>query len=107
MGGVDFCWAGAALQGEYLLQGAAGSTLGKMLIQYCKTKGIKTINVVRRQAQVQELEDLGCRPAPRPLLYTPLPRHDCDITCSARPRPTAQLPGLPVLQKVCLHSCLV
>ena len=30
------------------------------LIQYCKHKGIKTINVVRRQEQVQELKDLGC-----------------------------------------------
>jgi hypothetical protein len=30
------------------------------LIQYCKHKGIRTINVVRRQEQVQELKDLGC-----------------------------------------------
>jgi len=56
MGLVD---AAAVPQGGYLLQGAAGSTLGKMLIQYAKTKGIKTINIVRRQEQVQELKDLG------------------------------------------------
>ena len=91
---------GVALQGEYLLQGAAGSTLGKMLIQYCRTKGIKTINIVRRQAQVQELKDLGSPPPPppppprsRPPLYTTFPRHERDITCSARPRPIAQSPG--------------
>jgi hypothetical protein len=29
------------------------------LIQYAKHKGIKTINLVRRQEQVQQLKDLG------------------------------------------------
>ena len=29
------------------------------LIQYAKHKGIKTINIVRRQEQVQQLKDLG------------------------------------------------
>jgi trans-2-enoyl-CoA reductase len=45
--------------GETLLQTAAGSVLGRMMIQLCKHKGIKTINVVRRQEQAQELLDLG------------------------------------------------
>ena len=35
-------------KGECLLQTAAGSELGKMVIRYCKEKGIRTINVVRR-----------------------------------------------------------
>jgi NADPH:quinone reductase-like Zn-dependent oxidoreductase len=46
-------------KGGYLLQAAAGSALGRQLIQYAKHKGIKTINVVRRQEQVQQLKDLG------------------------------------------------
>lgn len=49
----------ALLQGKYLVQGAAGSVLGRMLIQYAKHIGIKTINIVRRQEQIQELKDLG------------------------------------------------
>ena len=45
--------------GEYLLQGAAGSTLGRQLIAMAKERGVKTINVVRRKEQVQELLDIG------------------------------------------------
>jgi hypothetical protein len=33
--------------------------LAAQLIQYAKHKGIKTINIVRRQEQVQQLKDLG------------------------------------------------
>ena len=33
--------------GEYLLQNAANSVLGKQLIVLCKKRGIKTINLVR------------------------------------------------------------
>lgn len=46
-------------KGGYLLQAAAGSALGRQLIQYAKHVGIKTINLVRRQEQVQQLKDLG------------------------------------------------
>ncbi len=46
-------------KGEYLLQGAAGSTLGRQLIAMAKERGVKTINVVRRKEQVQELLDIG------------------------------------------------
>ena len=45
--------------GEYLLQGAAGSTIGRQLIVMAKDRGVKTINVVRRKEQVQELLDIG------------------------------------------------
>eukprot|EP01027_Heterolobosea_sp_BB2_P017968 GEZU01025384.1.p1 GENE.GEZU01025384.1~~GEZU01025384.1.p1 ORF type:complete len:342 (+),score=93.97 GEZU01025384.1:80-1105(+) len=45
--------------GEYLLQTAASSTLGMMLIQIAKIKGFKTINVVRRAEQAEELKKLG------------------------------------------------
>lgn len=44
---------------QYLLQTAAGSTLGRVVLQIAKMKGIKTINFVRRRAQIKELLDLG------------------------------------------------
>jgi NADPH:quinone reductase-like Zn-dependent oxidoreductase len=46
-------------QGEWLLQSAAGSELGRMIIKLAKHDGIRTINVVRRRASVAELERLG------------------------------------------------
>lgn len=49
----------AAPQGEYIVQTAAGSTLGRMLIAVAKKKGLKTINIVRRPEQVAELKALG------------------------------------------------
>jgi NADPH:quinone reductase-like Zn-dependent oxidoreductase len=45
--------------GEYLIQTAAGSVLGRQMIQVAKHKGIKTINVVRRAEQAAELKALG------------------------------------------------
>jgi NADPH:quinone reductase-like Zn-dependent oxidoreductase len=45
--------------GEWLLQSAAGSELGKMVIRLGKKFGFKTINVVRRREQVEELKNLG------------------------------------------------
>jgi len=45
--------------GEWLLQSAAGSALGKMIIRLGKTYGYRTINVVRRREQVDELKALG------------------------------------------------
>jgi NADPH:quinone reductase-like Zn-dependent oxidoreductase len=46
-------------KGEYVLQTAAGSVLGRQLIQLAKHWGIKTINVVRRAEQKEELKALG------------------------------------------------
>jgi NADPH:quinone reductase-like Zn-dependent oxidoreductase len=48
-----------APEGAYIAQSAAGSTLGRMLIAVAKHRGLKTINLVRREAQVAELEKLG------------------------------------------------
>jgi NADPH:quinone reductase len=49
-----------ALQpGEWLLQTAAGSTLGRIVLQIARRRGFKTINVVRRRQQVEELKALG------------------------------------------------
>ena len=46
-------------QGEWLLQTAANSALGKMTIKLAKHDGIKTINVVRRREVMAELQALG------------------------------------------------
>jgi len=46
-------------KGEWLLQTAAGSAVGKMVIRLGKHFGFKTINVVRRLEQIEELEALG------------------------------------------------
>ncbi len=46
-------------EGDWFLQTAAGSTLGRIAIQLAKLKGIKTVNVVRRREQVDELLALG------------------------------------------------
>ncbi len=40
-------------KGEWVIQSAAGSTLGRQLIQYAKHKGLRTINVIRRQEQAR------------------------------------------------------
>ena len=45
--------------GEWLLQTAAGSTLGRVVLQIAALRGFKTINVVRRREQVEELRSLG------------------------------------------------
>ncbi|MEW2258665.1 zinc-dependent alcohol dehydrogenase family protein [Streptomyces sp. NPDC047869] len=45
--------------GEWLLQTAAGSTVGRLVIQLCRHLGVRTINVVRRRAAVEEIRALG------------------------------------------------
>ncbi|MFO0892317.1 MAG: zinc-dependent alcohol dehydrogenase family protein [Isosphaeraceae bacterium] len=46
-------------KGEWLLQSAAGSTLGKMIIKLGRRDGFKTLNVVRRSEAREELTRLG------------------------------------------------
>lgn len=46
-------------KGGWLLQTAAGSVLGRQVVQYAKHIGVKTISVVRRQSHVEELKALG------------------------------------------------
>jgi len=45
--------------GEWIVQSAAGSTVGKLVIQLSRSMGFKTINIVRRQAAVNEIKALG------------------------------------------------
>lgn len=49
----------AVPRGEWLLQSAANSELGRMIIKLAKRDGIRTINVVRRREAVQDLLDIG------------------------------------------------
>jgi NADPH:quinone reductase-like Zn-dependent oxidoreductase len=46
-------------RGAWLLQSAAGSSLGRMMIRLARRDGFRTINVVRRPEQVAELKQLG------------------------------------------------
>jgi len=45
--------------GEWLLQTAAASVLGRLVIQLGKILGFKTINIVRNPQQVDELKEIG------------------------------------------------
>jgi NADPH:quinone reductase-like Zn-dependent oxidoreductase len=45
--------------GEWLVQTAAGSALGRMVIRLGKHYGFRTINVVRRREQAEELQRAG------------------------------------------------
>jgi NADPH2:quinone reductase len=49
----------AVAPGEWLLQTAAGSTVGKLVVQLGRRVGFRTINVVRRRSAVDELLELG------------------------------------------------
>jgi trans-2-enoyl-CoA reductase len=45
--------------GDWIMQSAANSTVGQYIIQLANQLGLKTINIVRRQSLVSELEALG------------------------------------------------
>jgi NADPH:quinone reductase-like Zn-dependent oxidoreductase len=49
----------AVPRGEWLLQSAATSELGRMIIRLAKHDGIRTVNVVRRREAVAALQRLG------------------------------------------------
>lgn len=49
----------AVPRGEWLLQSAASSELGRMVIRLAKRDGIRTLNVVRRPEAVADLSALG------------------------------------------------
>ncbi len=45
--------------GEWLAQTAAGSTVGRLVLQLARREGFRTLNLVRRSAQVAEIAELG------------------------------------------------
>ena len=50
-------------RGAWLLQTAAGSALGRMVIRLGRRYGFRTLNVVRREAQAEELRSEGAEAA--------------------------------------------
>ncbi|MFE1307626.1 zinc-dependent alcohol dehydrogenase family protein [Streptomyces sp. NPDC058755] len=57
--GTEGLTVGERVVGEWLLQTAAGSTVGRLVIQLARHLGVRTINVVRRRAAVEEIKALG------------------------------------------------
>lgn len=49
----------ALQRGEWLVQTAAASTLGRIVLQLARIHGFRTINIVRRREQIEELKALG------------------------------------------------
>ena len=45
--------------GEWVLQNAANSAVGRLLIHFARARGLRTVNVVRREALFTELKTLG------------------------------------------------
>jgi NADPH2:quinone reductase len=45
--------------GDWLTQTAAGSTVGRLVLQLARSESFRTINLVRRRAQVAEIVNLG------------------------------------------------
>jgi NADPH2:quinone reductase len=46
-------------RGDWLVQTAAGSTVGRLVLQIAKAQGFHTINLVRRREQIDEIKQLG------------------------------------------------
>ncbi|MEC5406542.1 zinc-dependent alcohol dehydrogenase family protein [Paraburkholderia sp. MPAMCS5] len=46
-------------RGDWLVQSAAGSAVGRLVLQIAKAQGFHTINLVRRPEQVAEIRELG------------------------------------------------
>ena len=46
-------------EGDWIIQNAANSAVGRYLIQFAKQMGVKSINIVRRAELIEELEALG------------------------------------------------
>lgn len=45
--------------GDWIIQNAANSAVGRIVIQLAKVLGIKTINIVRRNELINELKNIG------------------------------------------------
>ncbi|WP_373492525.1 zinc-dependent alcohol dehydrogenase family protein, partial [Parasphingorhabdus sp.] len=45
--------------GDWVIQSAANSAVGEYLIQIAKQRGLKSVNIVRRESLIPELEALG------------------------------------------------
>ena len=45
--------------GDWVIQNAANSAVGRHIIRLARTRGCKTVNVVRRESLIAELEAIG------------------------------------------------
>jgi NADPH:quinone reductase-like Zn-dependent oxidoreductase len=45
--------------GEWVVQNSANSSVGRWVIAFAKTRGLKTVNIVRRPELVRELQAIG------------------------------------------------
>ena len=45
--------------GDWIVQNAANSGVGRSVIAFARQKGVRTINIVRRPELIQELKDIG------------------------------------------------
>jgi NADPH:quinone reductase-like Zn-dependent oxidoreductase len=57
--------------GEWVVQNAANSEVGRWVIAFAKTRGLKTVNIVRRPELVPELEAIGAEGPARPTAGAP------------------------------------
>jgi len=46
-------------RGDWIVQNASNSGVGRSVIAFAKQKGVRTINIVRRPELIQELKDIG------------------------------------------------
>jgi NADPH:quinone reductase-like Zn-dependent oxidoreductase len=46
-------------RGDWIVQNASNSGVGRSVIAFAKQKGVRTINIVRRPQLIQELKDIG------------------------------------------------
>ncbi|MCY6383272.1 zinc-dependent alcohol dehydrogenase family protein [Hoeflea prorocentri] len=45
--------------GDWIIQSAANSAVGEMVVQLAAKRGIRTVNIVRRESQVEHLKTIG------------------------------------------------
>jgi NADPH:quinone reductase-like Zn-dependent oxidoreductase len=101
--------------GDYLMLSAAGSAFGKMVIQICKKKGIKTIGTVRRADFVEELKTLGATEIINTAVENPVKRVKeitdgkgvaCILEAVAGPAAAQLLPCLAYKGKMLVYGAL-
>lgn len=56
---TKWIWGVQIPKGKWFLQNAANSEVGLLMIALCKSRGIKTINIVRRDEAAQIVRDAG------------------------------------------------
>jgi NADPH:quinone reductase len=101
-------------RGEWLLQSAANSSLGRMIIRLGAHFGFRTLNIVRRQPQVDQLQRLGAnevivfdaaRDDPDQLVEQVRHLTDGGVRCALDP--VGGVVGSTMVRCLRLHGCLL